>query len=164
MPDTQTDFCPQVLTNSASLASLMNETSLADGWSANATSLKTVFNNTFWSEELGMYTDNATTTLTPQDANSLAVLFNLTMSTEQATSVSEGLTKNWNEFGALAPEVPDTIAPFIGGFEVSSIASMRISSHYTEYQCSFKRTSCLETANARLTYCAANGVTCFTLT
>ena len=103
------------------MALLVNDTALADGWLANATVVKQAFNDAFWSEELGMYTDNATTTLTPQDGNSMAILFNLTTSPEQANSVSEGLQKNWNEFGALAPEVPDTIAPFIGGFEVTAI-------------------------------------------
>ena len=109
-----------ILTSSTELASLVNDASLTEGWSANATALKQVFNNAFWSEELGMYTDNATTTLTPRDANSLAILFNLTLTPNQTSSISEGLTKNWNEFGAVAPEVPDTIAPFVGGFEVRS--------------------------------------------
>ena len=66
-----------------------------------------------------MYRDNETTTLCPQDANSMAVLYNLTTSGEQASSVSEGLTRNWNDLGAIAPELPDTISPFIGSLEVS---------------------------------------------
>lgn len=111
----------KVLMNSAELALLMNDTALAGGWLANATIVKQAFNDAFWSEELGMYTDNATTMLAPQDGNSMAVVFNLITSPKQANSISEGLTKNWNEFGALAPEAPDTIAPFIGGFEVSAI-------------------------------------------
>ncbi|KAL5528784.1 hypothetical protein ACEPAF_7921 [Sanghuangporus sanghuang] len=109
----------KVLTNSVELASYLNETELASAWAANATALKTTFNNTFWSGELGMYTDNATTTFVPQDGNSLAVIFNLT-TPEQAQSISTGLTKNWNEFGAVSPESPDTIAPFIGGFELQA--------------------------------------------
>lgn len=68
-----------------------------------------------------MYRDNSTTELCPQDANSMAVLFNLTNSPEQASSVSVGLTSNWNELGAVAPELPDTISPFIGSLEVSEI-------------------------------------------
>lgn len=66
-----------------------------------------------------MYRDNLTSPLYPQDANSLAVLFNLTASAEQASSISTGLTRYWGEFGSIAPELPDTVAPFIGGFEVS---------------------------------------------
>ena len=107
------------MTNSAELALAVNETDLALTWAANATSLKETFNNAFWSDEIGMYTDNATTTFVPQDGNSLAVIFNLT-TPDQAKSISEGLTKNWNEFGAVSPESPDTISPFIGGFEVYS--------------------------------------------
>jgi hypothetical protein len=65
-----------------------------------------------------MYIDNSSTTLTPQDANSFAVLFNLTQSAEQASNVSTNLQKNWGEYGAIAPELPGTISPFIGSFEV----------------------------------------------
>lgn len=68
-----------------------------------------------------MYVDNTTTTLTPQDANSLAVLYNITVSHEQALSISKGLRKNWNELGPVAPELPDTISPFISGFEVKHV-------------------------------------------
>lgn len=68
-----------------------------------------------------MYRDNQTTTLCPQDANSLAILYNLTTSAAQANSVSEGLTQNWNDLGAVSPELPDTIAPFVGSFEVCSL-------------------------------------------
>lgn len=67
-----------------------------------------------------MYRDNDTTTLAPQDANSFAVLYNLTQNASQANSISAGLEKNWNELGAVAPELPDTISPFIGGFELQA--------------------------------------------
>ena len=107
-----------MLQKSAELATYMNDTSLAEGWLANATTLKEAFNVAFYDKEQGMYTDNATTTFVPQDGNSLALLFNLTQSAGQANNISEGLTKNWNEFGAVSPESPDTIAPFIGGFEI----------------------------------------------
>lgn len=98
----------------------MNDTTLANAWAANATALKAKFNEVFWSPTDGMYRDNDTTTLCPQDANSMAVLYNLSTSASQASSVSDGLTKNWNELGAVAPELPDTISPFIGSLEVSS--------------------------------------------
>ena len=69
--------------------------------------------------ELGLYRDNLTTTLCPQDGNSMAIMFNLTQTREQAKRVSEGLRKNWNELGPIAPELPDNISPFISGLEVS---------------------------------------------
>jgi hypothetical protein len=97
----------------------VNDSIRALNWSSNAALLKTRFNEVLWFPSAGMYRDNETTTLCPQDGNSLAVLYNLTTSAEQADSISEGLTRNWNELGAIAPELPDTIAPFIGSFEVS---------------------------------------------
>ena len=66
-----------------------------------------------------MYRDNKTSTLYPQDGNAVAVLFNLTNSSDQAPRISDGLTQYWNEYGAVSPELPDNIAPFIGGFEVN---------------------------------------------
>ncbi|KAL1937161.1 hypothetical protein VTO73DRAFT_14503 [Trametes versicolor] len=107
----------QVLTTAADLASHVNATSLSSAWSANATALKQRFNEVFWLPSAGLYRDNDTTTLCPQDANSMAVLFNLTVTPEQVASVSEGLTKYWNDLGPVAPELPDTISPFISGLE-----------------------------------------------
>ncbi|KAJ6555942.1 Six-hairpin glycosidase [Mycena capillaripes] len=110
----------RVLITSASLASAMNLPDLAAAWTQNATVLKQNFNDAFWVEELGMYRDNVTTTLCPQDANSFAILFNITTSPAQAASVSAGLEKNWNDLGPVAPELPDTISPFISGFELQA--------------------------------------------
>ncbi|EGN92657.1 glycoside hydrolase family 78 protein [Serpula lacrymans var. lacrymans S7.3] len=110
----------KLLTNSVDLATYTNNTELASAWTYNATALKVKYNEAFWLPSVGMYRDNETTTLTPQDANSFAVLFNVTSTQEQADSVSKGLQKNWNSYGAIAPELPDNISPFIGGFEVQA--------------------------------------------
>ena len=48
----------------------------------------------------------------------MAIMFNLTQTKEQAKRVSEGLRKNWNELGPIAPELPDNISPFISWLEV----------------------------------------------
>ncbi|RPD52570.1 Six-hairpin glycosidase [Lentinus tigrinus ALCF2SS1-6] len=110
----------RVLVTAADLASHVNDSTLASVWAANATALKVRYNNVFWLPSAGMYRDNDTTTLCPQDANSMAVLYNLTTSPQQAASVSEGLTKNWNDLGPVAPELPDTISPFISGLELQA--------------------------------------------
>jgi hypothetical protein len=52
-----------------------------------------------------MYRDNTTSTLFPQDGNSLAIWFEVIESHEKATRISTGLRKNWNDFGAVASEV-----------------------------------------------------------
>lgn len=105
----------------SSLASYANHTSLSQAWSANATALKSVFNDVFWMEDAGLYRDNSSTTLTPQDANSFAVLFNVTNNQTQAKRISEGLEKQWVALGPVPPELPDTISPFISGFEVCAL-------------------------------------------
>ncbi|TFY77150.1 hypothetical protein EWM64_g6863 [Hericium alpestre] len=110
----------KVLTNSAELAGYLNETDVSTGWARNASALKMTYNSTFWVPELGMYRDNTSTTLCPQDANSMAILYNLTTLRSQASSVSKGLTANWNDIGAVAPELPDNISPFIGSLEIAA--------------------------------------------
>ncbi|KAI0706032.1 Six-hairpin glycosidase [Cerioporus squamosus] len=99
----------RVLVTAADLATHVNDSTLASAWTTNATALKTKFNEVFWLPSAGMYRDNDTTTLCPQDANSMAVLYSLTTSPEQAASVSE-----------VAPELPDTISPFISGLELQA--------------------------------------------
>ncbi|KAG7443761.1 Six-hairpin glycosidase [Guyanagaster necrorhizus] len=109
-----------VLLTASDLANYMGDESLSAAWGANATALKAKFNEAFWVESAGMYRDNLTTTLHPQDANSFAVLYNLTLSDEQKVAVSQGLEKNWNDLGPVVPELPDTISPFISGFELQA--------------------------------------------
>ncbi|KAA1466954.1 glycoside hydrolase family 78 protein [Dentipellis sp. KUC8613] len=109
----------KLLLTAAELAGYMNEASLHKGWALNATTQKAAFNQAFWDSEAGMFRDNATTSLHPQDGNSLALLYNLTTTPVQAASVSAGLQKNWNDIGAIAPELPDNISPFISGFELA---------------------------------------------
>ncbi|KAF9459381.1 Six-hairpin glycosidase [Collybia nuda] len=110
----------KVLTTATTLANALNLTSLSTSWSHNATALKTTFNDAFWLESAGQYRDNQTTSLCPQDANSFAILFNLTTSDERASRVSAGLMGNWGERGPEAPELPDTVSPFIAGFELQA--------------------------------------------
>ncbi|KAF9450982.1 glycoside hydrolase family 78 protein [Macrolepiota fuliginosa MF-IS2] len=110
----------QVLVTASDLAVQLNETQLATAWATNATALKGRFNDAFWDEGAGLYKDNLTTTLHPQDANSFAVLFNLTGSEEKNQRISEGLQNNWNAIGPVPPELPDTISPFITGFELQA--------------------------------------------
>ena len=74
-----------------------------------------------WDDEQGLYIDNTTTTLHPQDGNSLAVWFNVTASDKQKARISEGLEVNWVDVGAVSPELPDNVAPFVGGMEVRNI-------------------------------------------
>jgi hypothetical protein len=47
----------------------------------------------------------------------MAVLFGIVNQT-RAASISERLTDNWTPIGAVAPELPENISPFISSFEI----------------------------------------------
>jgi len=116
-----------LLVTSASLAKSMNDTALVNTYNQSAQRVKTAFETYFW--DGGQYKDNSTTSLHPQDANALALWVGLTGDGGQrAGSISEGLRGNWGEFGALAPELPDTISPFIGSFEVFGVGYFALKS------------------------------------
>ncbi len=90
-------------------------------WQTRAASLKTAINEYCWDLSYGAFRDNATdTTLHPQDANSLSVLFDVVDTTAKAESISSNLLKNWTPIGAVTPELPGNISPFISSFEIQA--------------------------------------------
>lgn len=83
--------------------------------------MKAAINSYCWDSPYGAFKDNATeTTLHPQDANSMAILFNVVDSSAKAQSISKSLLKNWTPIGAVTPELPGNISPFISGFEIAA--------------------------------------------
>jgi len=100
------------------MAGLTNTTMQSQSWTSAAERLKTGYNSLLWDEISGLYRDNGTTSLHPQDGNAFALYFNLTQNATQASRISQGLTKNWNAIGPVTPELPDTISPFVSGIEV----------------------------------------------
>ncbi|KAF2090412.1 glycoside hydrolase family 78 protein [Saccharata proteae CBS 121410] len=85
-----------------------------------ATLLRTAINTHCFDPLTSLYRDNGTLTpLHPQDANSMAILFNVSTPNTTAT-ISTGLTNNWTPIGAIAPELPDNISPFISSFEIQA--------------------------------------------
>ncbi|CAI6340208.1 unnamed protein product [Periconia digitata] len=102
------------------LAEALNDTAPIPSWKLAAEKVKTAANKLLWNDTLGMYTDNETTTLTPQDGNSWAVVANLTANATQTSSISSKLTSRWTPYGAPAPEAADAISPFISGFELQA--------------------------------------------
>lgn len=105
------------LVSIASLAKSLNKLDKAQAWSFAAEGIKEAFNKHLWDPDASLYNDNTTTSLHPQDGNAMALLFNLTRDTKQAKALSKALTTNWNGFGPVTPELPDTISPFISGVE-----------------------------------------------
>lgn len=111
------------LTTGAKIATwLEDDTGLADTWMYRAAALQAAINSHCFDSEYGAFRDNATmTTLYPQDANSMAVFFGVVnASSSTASSISTRLTDNWSAIGAVAPELPENISPFISSFEIQA--------------------------------------------
>jgi Bacterial alpha-L-rhamnosidase C-terminal domain len=96
-------------------------TELNSTWHTRAALLKTAINQYCWDSSYGAFKDNATaTTLHPQDANSMAILFDVVDTSAKAENVSSNLLKNWTPIGAVTPELPGNISPFISSFEIQA--------------------------------------------
>ena len=107
-----------VLQDAQSLATELNDKTALANWSKIATKLKAAANEKLWDASSGLYFDNETTTMHPQDGNAWAIKANLTQSTAQAEQVSNALKSRWGKYGAPAPEAGKTVSPFISGFEL----------------------------------------------
>ncbi|KAJ5731772.1 uncharacterized protein N7483_006280 [Penicillium malachiteum] len=109
------------LNTGADLASWVGDTTgLSTTYDARAAKLKTAINTYCWDDSYGAFKDNATdTTLHPQDANSMAVMFGV-VDSERAQSISDKLTLNWTPIGPDSPELPDNVVTFITSFEIQS--------------------------------------------
>ncbi|KFA80676.1 hypothetical protein S40288_01784 [Stachybotrys chartarum IBT 40288] len=101
-----------------SLATLSPNAAQADGWRAAAARIKSQFNALLWDEDSGLYRDNPESDMHPQDGNSIALWYNLTISAAQRAAISTGLERNWNDIGPVTPELNDTISPFISSIEL----------------------------------------------
>lgn len=113
----------QTLTTGVNLAKWMNDDSgLIDTWLNSSSALRQAINSYCWDATFGAYKDNSgSSTLYPQDANSLAVAFNVTSPASNASeSIGKYLQTNWNEYGAVSPELPENIVPFISSFELQA--------------------------------------------
>ncbi|KAJ6021483.1 hypothetical protein N7540_006987 [Penicillium herquei] len=108
-----------VLQDAQNLARDLNQTSMISHWARIAAGIKTAANQLLWDSEAGLYRDNETTTLHPQDGNTWAIKAGLT-SSNQSTIISKALQARWGKYGAPAPEAGATISPFIGGFELQA--------------------------------------------
>jgi len=107
------------LNQGIALGQALNESSgLLDSWAETAERIKEAANTRLWNATTGLYHDNETTTLSPQDGNCWAVVANLTDSADKNTAISEGLHNRWTDFGAPAVEADRAVSPFISGFEL----------------------------------------------
>jgi hypothetical protein len=106
------------LTGASTLATVRGDSALASSYANRAAALKAAANSRLWDAGTGMYRDNPTSSLYPQDGNSLAVWYGLTDTPAKATSIVQRLAQRWNAFGATTPEWGGDVHPFPGGMEV----------------------------------------------
>jgi hypothetical protein len=107
-----------VLATGASLAQAEGNSSLASSYSSQAAALRTQINARLWDSGTGAYRDNPSSSLHPQDGNSLAVWYGVVPSAAQTTSIAGYLRGNWSSIGAKTPEFNGNISPFAGSMEV----------------------------------------------
>ncbi|MFJ9481589.1 MGH1-like glycoside hydrolase domain-containing protein [Streptomyces mirabilis] len=108
------------LKGGATLAAVEGDSALAASWNGKAAAIKTAANSLLWDAAKGMYKDNPTSGLYPQDGNSLAVWYGLTDSAAKSKSVIAGLGKNWGIYGPTTPEWGGNVSPFAGGMELNA--------------------------------------------
>ncbi|PLN81347.1 bacterial alpha-L-rhamnosidase domain protein [Aspergillus taichungensis] len=95
-----------------------NSLTLSDNWSKQAEDLKHSINTHCWDDNYGAFKANITdTTLYPQVANSLAILYEIT-DPARSSRISENLIKNWTPNGAVTPELGGTFSPFTSTLEI----------------------------------------------
>lgn len=109
-----------VLKEALKLAQDLNQASYIANWSSTADKVKSAANGLLWDSQAGLFRDNETTSLHPQDGNTWAIKSNLTTSASQRATISDALKARWGAYGAPAPEAGATISPFIGGFELQA--------------------------------------------
>jgi Bacterial alpha-L-rhamnosidase 6 hairpin glycosidase domain len=116
-----------VLSRAVALAQAERDSALAASYAAAATTLKGKINAQLWDSSTGAYRDTPTSTLYPEDGNSLAVWFKVIDDPSQARSISYVLNENWNDIGARCPEFTfGTGTPRISSFA----GSMELMSHF----------------------------------
>ncbi|MFK0153205.1 MGH1-like glycoside hydrolase domain-containing protein [Streptomyces sp. NPDC090493] len=108
------------LRGGAALATAEGDSALAASWTGKADAVRAAANSRLWDASKGMYKDNPTSGLYPQDGNSLAVWYGLTDSAAKARSVVAGLGKNWGAYGPTTPEWGGNVSPFAGGMELNA--------------------------------------------
>ncbi|MGC4806142.1 alpha-L-rhamnosidase C-terminal domain-containing protein [Micromonospora sp. DT233] len=106
------------LVGATRLATAQGDGALATAYANRALALRAAANSRLWDSAVGMYRDNPTSSLHPQDGNSMAVWYGLTDSAAKNTSIVQRLARRWNAYGAMTPEWGDNVHPFPGSMEV----------------------------------------------
>jgi len=108
------------LRNGVTLAQVKGDSALAANWAAKAAAVKAAANSRLWDASKGLYKDNPTSGLYPQDGNSLAVWYGLTDSAAKSRGIVGQLATRWGIYGPITPEWGGNVSPFAGGMELNA--------------------------------------------
>jgi hypothetical protein len=107
-----------VLQGASFLATVEGDSNSAALYAAHASSVRTSIQSLLWDGDVGMYRDVPGSSLYPQDGNALALWFGIPLTAAESEQISANLRSRWNDFGAVTPERPGSIATFPGSMEV----------------------------------------------
>ncbi|KAI8995346.1 bacterial alpha-L-rhamnosidase domain protein [Trametes punicea] len=108
------------LTVGVTLATDEGDGSTADRYAKLAARIQEAAISLLWQPSVGLFRDNETTTLAPQDGNAWAVKSGLVTNASQISAISSALQARWGAYGPPAPEAADAVSPFISGFELET--------------------------------------------
>ncbi|KAL4789082.1 Six-hairpin glycosidase-like protein [Aspergillus venezuelensis] len=113
----------RALTGAASIASWLpdtdNSNDLGKYYLAEASTLRKAMMTHLWDEEKGAFADSPGSGLFPQDANSLALAYEIVDGKDpKAALISDYLVSNWTPIGPSCPELPGNVSPFISSIEL----------------------------------------------
>lgn len=106
------------LRETADLADAIGYTN-SSSWRQSADDISERINERLWDASMGLFRENETSTVYPQDGNAFAVIAGVANSS-QGTVISKNLADRWTSIGAPAPELSTTISPYVSGFELRS--------------------------------------------
>jgi len=107
----------RVLIMGSELAKVLNDEATAGQYATAAAATKEAINTHLWDAPAASFRDNPTSTVHPQDGNSMICWFNVT-TPERCTSALAVQRSQWNEFGSQTPEWDHNIGTFPGSMEV----------------------------------------------
>ncbi|KAL3444047.1 Six-hairpin glycosidase-like protein [Aspergillus insuetus] len=115
----------RALTGAASIASWLPNAQDAEElkayYLAQASKLREAIMTNLWDEEKGAFADSPSSGLYPQDANSLALAYEIVDPTStKAARISDYLASNWTPIGPSCPELPGNVSPFISSIELDA--------------------------------------------
>ncbi|KAI9644747.1 hypothetical protein NHQ30_006774 [Ciborinia camelliae] len=115
----------RVLTTGSTLAKWASNSTLSSTWTSLSRTLQSAINQNLFSPSSGAFSDSDTNlTLYPQDANSMALAYNV-VPPNTSSSISTQLLTNWCSIGAVSPELPNNIVTYSSSLEVKGHMTSR---------------------------------------